>query len=106
MRPWRVSVGLTMSATALAIVFAWKELEELRPHWRVIVKAYWPWLAGYAGVAAGLSLAVFYTAARVLGLGDLGRKVDVIERTIRRGEGRDPELTAALQRDDEGTYPE
>ena len=34
-------------------------------------------------------------------LADLGRRVDLVEQSIRRGEG-DPELAAALQRDAAG----
>ena len=38
-----------------------------------------------------------------LGLGDLGKKVDLVERLVRRGEG-DRELAKALQRDEEGKW--
>ena len=37
---------------------------------------------------------------RVTGLADLGRRVDLIECSFRRGEG-DPQLAAALRRDAE-----
>ena len=53
---------------------------------------------GLAGVAAGL-----YAAARAAGLADLGRRVDLVERSVRRGEG-DPELAEALRRDAEGEW--
>ena len=38
-----------------------------------------------------------------LGLGDRGKKVDLVERLVRRGEG-DRELAEALQRDAEGKW--
>ena len=65
MQPWKISVGLTVTA-------------------------------------AGLT-AIFYSAARALGLGNLGKKVDLVERSVRRGEG-DRELAEALQRDVEGKW--
>ena len=40
---------------------------------------------------------------RATGLADLGRRVDLAERSVRRGEG-DPELTDALRRDAEGDW--
>ena len=36
-------------------------------------------------------------------LGELGRRIDLVERSVRRGEG-DPELAAALRRDAEGEW--
>ena len=47
--------------------------------------------------------AIFYSAARALGLGDLGKKVDLVERSVCRGEG-DRELAEALQRNAEGKW--
>ena len=52
-------------------------------------------------VAAGV-----YIGARAVSLGAVGRKVDVVERAIRRGTGQDPELTEALARDEAGDYCE
>ena len=36
----------------------------------------------------------------------VGRKVDVVERAIRRGTGHDPELAEVLARDEAGDYRE
>ena len=47
-----------------------------------------------------------YAAARSVSLGAVGRKVDVVERAIRRGTGQDPELAEALARDESGDYSE
>ena len=49
------------------------------------------------------SIVVFYALARVAGLADLGRRVDLVERGIRRGSG-DADLQEALERSDEGLY--
>ena len=59
--------------------------------------------------ATGVSLSVLlwevraslYAIARAAGLSDLERRVDLVERSVRRGEG-DPELARALDRDAEG----
>ena len=51
------------------------------------------------------SIVVFYALARVLGLADLGRRVDLVERGIRRGSG-DRDLQQALERSDAGVYPD
>ena len=59
------------------------------------------------GLGAGVLLAPLpmaaslYGVARTAGLADLGRRVDLVERSVRRGEG-EPELVEALRRDAEG----
>ena len=47
--------------------------------------------------------ATLYGAARTAGLADLGRRVDLVERSVRRGEGH-PELAEAVRRDAEGEW--
>ncbi len=47
--------------------------------------------------------AAIYAVARATGLADLGRRVDLAERSVRRGEG-DTDLTEALRRDAEGDW--
>ena len=54
----------------------------------------------YLGLALATLAAVFYWAARALGLGDLGKTVD---RSVRSREG-DRELAEALHRDVEGKW--
>ena len=58
-------------------------------------------IALYLGLALATLAAVFYWAARALGLGD--KTVDLVERSVRRREG-DRELAEALQRDEEGKW--
>ena len=52
------------------------------------------------------AVACVYAVARSFSLGAVGRKVDVVERAIRRGTGQDPELAEALARDESGDYSE
>ena len=103
MQAWRVSVGLTVSVTGVALLFVGARLDYLGPYWRVILAEYGVSVALHGGVALVTVAAIFYGAARAVGLADLGRKVDLVERSIRRGEG-DQDLAEALQRDAEGQW--
>ena len=47
--------------------------------------------------------AAIYGVARAARLAELGRRVDLVERSVRRG-GGDPELIDALRRDAEGDW--
>ena len=106
MRPWRVAVGLTMTIWALAVSGLWLDLAYLRPYWPVLPADY-GWYIGAHGSLALVTLgAGVYIAARSMSLGAVGRKVDVVERAIRRGTGQDPELAEALARDEAGDYRE
>ena len=58
-------------------------------------------IAVHLGLALVTVAAILYQATRAIGLADLGRKVGLVERSIRRGEG-DHELAKVLQRDAEG----
>ena len=101
MQPWKVSVGLTVTVAGLAAILLTGQLEYLAEFRRVILADYGLVISLYLGLALATLAAVFYWAARALGLGDLGKKVDLVERSVRRGEGN-RELAEALQRDVEG----
>ena len=60
-------------------------------------------IASHLGLGLVAVAAALCGAARIAGLADLGRRVDLVERSIRRGEG-DPELAEALRRDAEGEW--
>ena len=51
-------------------------------------------------------IVAIYATARAAGLADLGRKVDLVERSIRRGAGGDPELAEQMQQQDRGEFDE
>ena len=106
MKPWRVALGVTMTIAALAAWGLWVELAYLRPFWRVLLSDY-GWYIGAHGSLALATLATgIYIAARSLSLGAIGRKVDVVERSIRRGAGQDPELSQKLAEDASGKHRE
>ena len=104
MSPWRVSVGLTTAASAVAASALWVEVDYLRPYWQVVLARH-GWYVGAYGAAAVVSLGVgVYVGARTVSLGTVGRKVGVVERTIRRGGSEEAELAEALARDEAGDY--
>ena len=80
-------------------------LDFLAPWWGTILRTYGWELALHAAALLLTSIVVFYALARVLGLADLGRRVDLVERGIRRGSG-DRDLQQALERSDAGVYPD
>ena len=71
----------------------------------------WPVTLADYGFAMALPVALalsavtvaIYGVARAAGLSDLGRRVDLAERSVRHGEG-DPELVRALKRDAGGDW--
>ena len=104
MKPWKASVGLTTSAGTVGAWALAAETAYLQPFGRLILADYGWYVAAYGGMALATMAAGFYVAVRAVGLGAVGRKVDVTERAIRRGEGQDPALGEALARHDAGDY--
>ena len=105
MLPWKIAVGLTVAgAGVLGLVLA-EGFQYLRPHASYIAAVYGLDVAIYFGGAAAAFGITAGALARSMGLVDVGRKVDVIDRSIRRGEGS-PELGRILREEEEGTYTE
>ena len=103
MQPWRISAGLTAALAGATVLVGGSRLEYLAPFWRVILADYGLVVATHLGLALAAVAAAVYVSARAAGLADLGRRVDLVERSIRRGEG-DPELVEALRQDAEGEW--
>ena len=103
MKPIFFAIGITAALAGSAVLTVAPQLDFLDPYWGTILRTYGPDLLLHAAALALTSVAVFYRLARVLGLADLGRRVDLAERGIRRGSG-DPELQHALERSDDGVY--
>ncbi len=103
MKPIFFGIGVTAALGGLAVLLVGPRLDFLSPWWGTIARAYGLTLALHAGALLLTSIVVFYALARVLGLADLGRRVDLVERGIRRGSG-DRDLQHALDRSDEGLY--
>ena len=103
MHPWRVSFGLTCTLAALAVLFGFERLAFLRPYASLIWERYADLILVHLLVLFLSVAASIHYLARLLGLGDAGRKVEQVELAVRRGQG-DPELAAALQHDSEGRW--
>ena len=98
MQPWKISAGLTAAIAGAALLLGGSRLHYLGPFWPAILAEHGVALALHAALAAAI-----YAVARTTGLTDLGRRVDLAERSVRRGEG-DPDLNDALKRDAEGDW--
>ena len=103
MQPWRISVGLTAAACGSAALLFAPRLDYLRPFWREILAEHAVEIGLNAALALWALAAGLYAVARTTGLADLGSRVDLAERSVRRGEG-DPELARALKSDAEGEW--
>ena len=94
MQPWKVSAGLTATLAGFAVLVVNSRLAWLAPFWRVILAEYGLAIAIHLGLALATIAAVFCGVVRAAGLTDVGRRVDLVERSIRREEGG-PELAEA-----------
>ena len=103
MQPWKISAGLTAALAGSAILLAGSRFSYLVPFWSVILADHGVAIASHLTLGLAAVAAAIYAIARGAGLADLGRRVDLAERSVRRGEG-DPELSDALRRDAEGDW--
>jgi len=103
MQPWKISAGLTAALAGSVFLLAGSRLEYLAPHWPAILAEHGVALALQAVLALATIAAAISAGARTPGLADLGRRVDLAERSVRRGEG-DADLEDALRQDEEGDW--
>ena len=103
MQPWKISAGLTAALAGSALLLGGSRLDYLAPHWPAILAEHGVRLALHAVLALTAVAATIYAVARATGLADLGRRVDLAERSVRRGEG-DPGLEDALRQDTQGDW--
>ena len=103
MQPWKISAGLTAALAGSVFLIGGARLEYLAPHWPAILAEHGASLAARLAIALAAVAAAIYAAARATGLADLGRRVDLAERSVRRGEG-DAGLADSLRQDDEGDW--
>ncbi len=103
MQPWKISAGLTAALAGATFLLAGSRLEYLAPHWPLILARHGVPVALHAAFAVVTVVAAIYGVARATGLADLGSRVNLAERSARRGEG-DHDLADALRRDAEGDW--
>ncbi len=94
---------MTAALAGSAVLAGGSRLEYVAPFWRVILADYGLVIALHLCLALAAVAAAIHGNSRATRLADLGRRVDLVERSVRRGEG-DPELAEALRRDAEGEW--
>ena len=105
MQPWKISVGLGVAIAGLAVAYLGNRFAFLAPHADLILAEYW-WPVTFHFLAALFVLmALMAGVLRSLGLVDVGRKLDLMDRSTRRGAG-DQDLARTLREEDEGTFTE
>ena len=104
MHPWQVSLGLSIATVIPLAYILYRQIAYLDGFWPIV----WEYYAFHVVTvpAAGVLLMVFgyYQIARVFFLGDVGSRIQVMDRSIRSGQGGDPELSDALSREESGDY--
>ena len=103
MQPWKISAGLTAALAGSVLLLGGAHLEYLAGHWPLILARHGVPVGLHTVFAAMTVAAAIYAVGRATGLADLGSRVDLAERSVRRGEG-DQDLAAALRRDAEGDW--
>lgn len=104
MDPGRFCLGMTLVIGVLSGVFLAAQFDYLGEFWLVLwvdhaLRLVVMGVAWILCVVAGT-----YQLARVLVLGEVGQRVGLLERAMRRGQGGDPELRDALDREESGEY--
>ena len=103
MQPWKISAGLTTAVAGVAFILGIERLEYLRPYWRLLLIEHGLTIGAHLGLGLATVAAINCVAARAAGLADLGRRVDLAERSARKG-GGDAGLADALRKDADGTW--
>ena len=104
MQPWRISIGFTAVIVAFTLLLGGERYTELNPYWRFIFSEYGAALFWNAGIATTYIALAIYAGARAAGLADMGRKVDLMERSLRRGEAGQEAIAEKLKHEDRGEF--
>ena len=101
--PWLISLGITLCVIAISFFLFQDSFHYLKPYSSIIFRDYGLIIAAHISLLLIMVAAAVYAAARSIGLGDIGKKLKLLDRSTRRGEG-DKELSEALQRDEQGDW--
>ncbi|MCY4597949.1 MAG: hypothetical protein OXC19_24515 [Bryobacterales bacterium] len=100
MVPWQVAAGLTLVIAGVSAILLLDRLDYLAGYWGLILTEHAWAIAAPTLTALASIVALIRWAARKAGLGDLGRKVEHIDRGLREDSAaHDRDLAAALRRD-------
>ena len=72
MRPWHVSIGLTVTALGVVAIFGLPELAFYKPHWSVLFRRGGLPIAVYGGIAVVSFAFSIYAGCPFFGLGRFG----------------------------------
>ena len=100
MVPWQVATGLTLVIGGVSAILLLDRLDYVAGYWGLVRGEHGWAIAAPAATALASVFAATHWAARKAGLGDLGRKVEHIDRGLHAGgTAHDRDLAAALRRD-------
>ena len=102
MTPNRFALGLSIVAWGVLAGLFMQHMEWMRPHMGLVLGEYGDRIAAYLAAAGVCLYAGIYRTARWLGIGDLGRKMDVLEVGLRSDSPHDQALARALARQRSG----
>ena len=96
------ALGLSLVAWGILGGLFMRHMEWMRPHMGLVLAEYGERIAAYLAAAAICLYAGIYRIARWLGIGDLGRKMDILEGGLRSDSPHDEALARALERQRSG----
>ncbi len=104
MHPWQVAFGLSLASVSPLAYFVLSDLGYLAGLWQIAWSHYSFHLVAVPSATVLLMVTAYYQVARSLFLGDVGTRIQVLDRSIREGRGGDAELSEALGREQSGDY--
>ncbi|MCY4636060.1 MAG: hypothetical protein OXG04_16395 [Acidobacteria bacterium] len=104
MHPWQVAFGLSLASVAPLAWWVWSDVGYLAGLWEIAWSHYSFHLVAVPSASVLLMVGIYYQVARSLFLGDVGTRIQVLDRSIREGRGGDAELSEALGREESGNY--
>lgn len=104
MHPWQVAFGLSLASVVPLAYYVVTDLGYLSGLWGIAWSHYSFHLLAAPSATVLLMSAAYYVVARTLFLGDVGTRIEVLDRSIRAGRSGDAELSAALGREESGDY--
>ncbi len=100
--PWRIATGLSLIVWVVAFLLVGERLKYLQPYSKMLFEQYAWTISLYLTAAAGALFAFIYWLARRAGLGDLGGKLQLMDKRLAAGEAHDAELGRRLARERAG----
>ena len=94
MQPWKISACLTAALAGSDVLLAGARFKYLAPFWPVILADYGTSTVLHLTLALAAVAAAIYAIARAAGLADLGRRVDLDERSVGQQAQRQEQLPA------------